>query len=864
VQPRRRRARVRTRATSARNPGALPVFGTRVYGREAEVETIHALLAAGERLITLLGPGGVGKTRLAHEVAVRGAKARPAWFVDLSAAGDVTQVVRTIEAVLDPDRRSRPSTATALHMLVARIAGLGPTLLVLDNCEQAAAGVVQVCRALVAGCAGLQLLATSRTRLRLSFERSYRVAPLPADGDAALALLLDRVAMRGREPARGDAELATLREILQRLEGMPLAIELAAARLDVLAPAALLVRLAAQLDVLADDAVDRTPRQHSLRNAIAASWELLDEPRRDALASLSVFRGGWTLRGAAAVLEVPAAEVEAMLRDFVDRSLVRPTTSDAEPRFAMYEGLRQYAAEVLAAGATHRRIERRHADFILADTRSVADWTRMLDLPRKRAAEAERENLEAALAHLLRDPVDRAAVDGALVAAGVLASIDLAHGPWDVAIGWLDRALDGRRADLGTGALVADALCKRAYLLELLGRFDVAAADLDRGIAVASKAGAVAIELDLLRTRIHLDVREGRGADVVGLALRAVALADQQPGEPAERGFARWGLALALHATGALDEALAAIDVALEIEARELRGPRPSIYLALRGAILHELGRFAEAAADVDEAIAQVRGLDAPTYVGQFVLARGLIAVERGEAGADALLAEAIAVARTTGDDRTAFVATTARALARAIRGRHRAAETTLASIRAQRDRHGAEPAALFERATVFARAFARNRSGAARRAQVAAALISDDAATPLIRFARRVIAARVRGSAPGSRGLALQVSDDCSLIELPGGARVELGERAPARRLLRGLVARHLRAPGDPLTVGALAAQGWPGERIDARAAKNRVHVALAELRRSGLRELVHRSPRGYFLDPALRVEVVERAAGC
>ena len=834
--------------------GFLPFFGTRVFGRDADVAAIVRLVATGERLITLLGPAGIGKTRLAHEAAGRLVRPGGAWFVDLSAATDLAQVVRGLATVLAPGLRPDASNADALRALAARLATLGPVVLVLDNCEQAAPAVVAAVRALLAGTTGLQLIATSRTRLRLSFEQVYRVEPLAIDGDAALALIQDRLALRGHARRRGVAELAALRAIVARLEGVPLAIELAAARLDVVSPATLLAGLEAQLDELADDAVDRDPRQRSLRHAIAASWALLAERERIALARLSVFRGGWTAAAARAV--VGFDDVDALLHDFVDRSLVRRTADGGEPRYAMFEGLRQYAAEVLARTAERRVAERRHAEHLIAETAAVADWSLTLDETRKRAAEAERENLGAAFDHLVASP-DPDAADGALIVASVLASIELTHGPWDVAVERLGRALASGR---GRGDLVADALCKRAYLLEHLGRFAEARADLERGIAAAGKAGATRIELDLLRTRVHLDVREGRGAEAIALARRATTVAERL-GDASERSLACWGLGLALHAAGEVDEALATIDRGLEIEEREVRAPRPAIYLALRGGILHELGRLDEAIAAYDEAIALVRARNAPTYVAQFELSRALIVVERGDPGADGALAAAGELARATGDDRTGFVAAVAGALALAARGEAPAAQRALAALRGGRDRLGAEARAFHDRVAQVVRALAGR---ADRLARLEAVLVGDDGPSSLLRFVRRVVGGLLRAAPPvaprrngTTAGAGLAVSSDCSLVELSDGTRIELGTRAPARRILRGLVTRHLRAPGEPLGLAELTAEGWPGERIEARAAKNRVHVALAELRRAGLRDVVLRSPRGYFLDPAAHVTV-------
>jgi predicted ATPase len=404
-------------APRGRRPHPLPVGTTPLIGREPAIEEVAGLLARPEvRLVTLTGPGGVGKTRLALAVAERVAGHRldaGVAFVPLAAVTQPELVAGGIARDVGVDLAQ---TGAPLEALAEQL-GDDPWLLVLDNLEQ----VIDAARdldELLARCRGVIILATSRTVLGLGAEWEYPVPPLllPADpagvavaallASPAVALFVDRARAVRPGFALTEANAAAVVELCRRLEGLPLAIELAAARTRLLDPAALLGRLSRSLDALGTGAADLPERQRTLRATVEWSVGLLDDSERSLLETAAIFVDGWTISAAAAVAGVDEDRALELSEALARHSLIYLDRTELGPRLRMLATIRAFMAERLAARPDLAEVGRRHADHYRAlaeqadrPLRGVGqnEWLERL--------EAEAGNLAAAVRwYLANDP----------------------------------------------------------------------------------------------------------------------------------------------------------------------------------------------------------------------------------------------------------------------------------------------------------------------------------------------------------------------------------------------------------------------------------------------------------------------------
>ena len=351
----------------------LPAPISSFVGRETEIADIVRLLAAG-RLLTLTGVGGVGKTRLALEAARRALaeSADGVFFIDLSALSDPTLVVRQVATALDI--RERPDTPLAAQ-LVARLHD-SDLLLVLDNCEHLREACAELCGRLLGSCPRLRVLATSRETLGVPGEVDYPVPPLlvpPPTADLddlraseAVSLFLARA--REAQPRRAESPeaLSTAARICRDLDGLPLAIELAAARAKAFSLEEIASRLDDRFQFLVSWRRLSPARHRTLRAAMDWSYELLSEDERRLLDRLSVFAGGLALAGAAAVcLDGDDARAVDLVGRLVEASLIVPEEREGGMRYRLLETVRQFAAEQLDSRQDTVAVRRRHADYFL-------------------------------------------------------------------------------------------------------------------------------------------------------------------------------------------------------------------------------------------------------------------------------------------------------------------------------------------------------------------------------------------------------------------------------------------------------------------------------------------------------------------
>jgi predicted ATPase len=395
----------------------LPAGTTSLVGRDRDISELTALVKRNEtRLVTLTGPGGVGKTRLAMAVGeqLRDSFGAGAVFVELA---PVTEAERVLAGVAFAVGADLAATGSPLDALIEHFGG-DPWLLILDNLEQVAS-VAPDLEAILERCRGLVIVATSRVALGLRAEWEYPVAPLLLAADLesgpveelaaspAVALFVDRARAVHPDFVLTEQNAPAILEICRRLEGLPLAIELAAARTRLLQPDALLARLAASLDALGTGAVDMPERQRTLRATVEWSVGLLNEAERSLLEISAIFVGGWTISAAAQVAGLAEDHALALSEALARHSLIEFDNTMGEPRGRMLETIREFIAERLAVRPDAAELRHRHADAYRALVEEAdaqlrsgrhSEWLDCLD--------AEAGNLGAAVRwYLASDPV---------------------------------------------------------------------------------------------------------------------------------------------------------------------------------------------------------------------------------------------------------------------------------------------------------------------------------------------------------------------------------------------------------------------------------------------------------------------------
>src|SRR6266567_5463977 len=602
---------------------SLPAPLTPLVGREQEIAAVCALLWRPEvRLVTLTGTGGVGKTRLALGVAaaVNADFADGICFVALAPLIDPGLVLSTIAQALGvQEQGSRPLLEGLQDHLREK-----QLLLLLDNFEQVVSAAPVVAELLVAA-PRLRVLVTSRTSLHLSGEHEFVVPPLalpdlrnlpPPDRlrqYGAIRLFVARAQAAHSAFVMTGENATAIAAICQQVDGLPLAIELAAGRSKLFAPQALLSRLRNRLTLLVGGAQDLPLRQQTLRGTIAWSYDLLNQDEKTLFRRLAVFVGGCTLEAAEAVcnahtdLEIDVLEAVAAL---VDKSLLRQEEqADGEPRLLMLETIREYALERLAASGEAEAIQRQHATFFLAMAEQSDRKLRSAEQSTwRRRLVVEHDNLRAAL----RWTLESQEAEMGLRLAGALLLFWRFCNRLCEGRSWLEQVLAQPGAKAHTKA-AAKALRAAGAMAYYQGDFPEAHQLLEASVMVSREGGAAG-KLELAQALVML----GEVALLQGNASAAKELAGEGLPVCQEAGDA-WFIAMALH---------------------------------LLGKATGELGDLMAARSLLEESAAQLRIIGDRRYLMMPVDALGMLALRQGDyTGARASFEETLSVAQEMGDE---------------------------------------------------------------------------------------------------------------------------------------------------------------------------------------------------------------------
>ncbi|MEM9195121.1 MAG: tetratricopeptide repeat protein [Myxococcota bacterium] len=882
-----------------------PPVAAPIVGRSDVMERLQALLPAGG-VVTLVGPPGIGKSRLAAAYPATDTHDESR-VVDLANAGSTAEILAGIKAALGITLESEDPESVG-HAL----AGWGRLLLIVDNVERVVAEV----RDLVDGWTSLSpettFLVTSRERLHAEAEVLVELGPLrlpPKEGASvdeiasteATALLL----ARARGFALDEDNAPVVAKLLHELDGIPLAIELLAARLHSLGVHELYQRMHRRFDILR-----RSPRtgvrQATLRGALDGSWELLSEEEQRGLAAASVFRSGFTLDAAEQVLAGGAEDALEILSSLRDKSLVRAVpASGGRLRYDLFASIRAYADEKLGESERKSEVQRRHASYFRDRATKVIGALPMQE-DALRWLDQEAQNLVAAFEYAWdgwnRNPAALAApaslglaVDAALRSRGPVSVLERVLDQLLAAPGFADIA-----PDLRAGLHLA-----HARVLRRGGNMKDAMAAVERGLAASRESPEAFREADLMADAGEILQSQGE-LDAANERFEAALETAERRADDASRSRVLRGLGLLHHSRGKLTDAYAAYDRALTISRHHEDRPSQARILTDLGSLRLQQGRLDEARELYESALELLDAMGKDPMVAGLISGNlGILEQELGNleiaeghyqrslqslrrAGARHFLAhllgyfgglqhergryvdalrnydEALTVLRVVGDRRLEGLFLAARGAALAARDLISAAEESFVAAKPlleDIDDPGLILTLEIHRSQLL---LARSREafavddgelGSRLRADAEAVLRRAEGTPELLRgsddarFATRVLQAALTTRA-------LVVRRDGAEIVLPDGTVVDFEKRLPLRRVVGCLVRRRLENLG-PVDAEELLTEGWPGERVKAEAAMNRVKVALSTLRKLGFRDILLRRQGGYLLDPEFPVVV-------
>lgn len=838
-------------------------------GRAVEIEAAIRRLDGGARLVTVLGTGGIGKTRFAGEVAaqLRKRDELDVRFCELAGARTMTDLVRAVASSVRPTVEL-PEDPLEASELVAESMDQD-MLLILDNLEQLLPEGAKIVEHWLRNSSRIRLLATSRQPLRLSSEERVELPPLSEEEGTALFLAKTAMLSSGTD----EVTLKDVVQIVRRLDGIPLAIELAAARAPLLGTRQILTRLSEQLELLDHGALDRPDRQATLRNTIDWSWNLLSEEEKEVLAATAVFAGGFTVEACEAVVAEPVGEqsVLHLLQTLREKSLLQVVSipgMDGERRLRHFEVILEYAMERLRESGRWNELCRRHADYFLSLAELLAERSTGIE------GVAAQTTLSAEIDNLVAGHRRFSTEDPMLAARLVIATHEVLarRGPFSMHLELASSAIEAAERS-GDPRLIAQAHITRVEALTARRRHDEAADDLEKALAAAKEVGDPALHAAVLRWMGIAAREDGCEADAertfeeaLNLAraaedrllearllsnlgtLRRFQLRDDEALDYYHRsleehqhlGNAQGELVVLgnighLHAaSGRLSAALTAYRDALAHAPGSIDRRSEAIILAHLGGVEARLGRLEDAEAHERRALATFEALgDEPM--------QALTSAHLG----------AVAAARERLEEAERWFARSRRACIRFRDSGWRVACEVLHGLLYVAKAARARERGLPDESSSHLDA-ARAAVEAARASMEVGAVHSDHVRQAV----ERLEAALDRGAPESSRSkLTLTVAADGSWFAFEGEERVDLTRRRALGRVLCRLLVQRLAAPHEAVSLEDLLEAGWSGEKILPDAGKARVYGAVATLRRFGLADVLVTRDGGYLLHPAVPV---------
>jgi predicted ATPase/DNA-binding CsgD family transcriptional regulator/Tfp pilus assembly protein PilF len=643
--------------------GNLPVEPNSFVGRERDLAEL-ALLLGEVRALTLCGPGGIGKTRLALRLACELVPGFPdgAWLVELGDTTDPALVPLRVSAALGiREEPGRPLTETLTDVLRPR-----RMVLILDTCEHVVDACATLVQQLLAGCPWLRLIATSREPLRVRGETAWRVPPLalPAqfgvlsDQDMAeheaIRLFAERAAAVRPGFTLGTENIGAVVRLCRTLDGIPLAIELAAARVRALSVEQIAARLGDRFQLLASGDRTAPPRQQTLRATVDWSYELLTGPEQVLLRRLSVFTG-WNLDMAERICagdEIPAPVVLDLLAALIDKSLVTLDAElDSDARYRLLDTIREYAAVRLTASGEEAAVRALHRDYLLELVESTAaraflrgdpPWPERVAMYRR--IHAERANFVAALAV----SAERGDAEVGIRLCCALRSPWVAYGDVTEGASWFDRflALGGQVRP----AVLARALMLRAELAFELQDYASAAECAQAGLELFRSAGGAgeASEAGGLRLLALVSLQAG-SHDEARASVEAAITAARAAGDDWQEGLAQSTRAAILVRQGRLNDAQRAYEIALDV-LRDNNGWGVAQTLYGFGTLARTRRDHAAALRHFGDALALYRAIDARPEIARCLAGVGWVALSQRDLElARSSLTESIQLSLATG-----------------------------------------------------------------------------------------------------------------------------------------------------------------------------------------------------------------------